>query len=406
MHKWLEASNMDISITDKIHSIQTHLQNLGIDGWLFYDFCRLNPLAYQVLDIPESLLTTRRFFYWVPASGAPIKVVHQVEPYVLNHLPGETLLYTRWDDLERGLQAHLPSQGKVAMEYSPNNMIPYVSFVDGGTLEFIRSLGVEVVTSADLLQYFTSVLSDDQLKTHQEAATIVEKIVGEAWDMISQSVKQGHELTEWQVQQWILTKFTENNCVTSASPMCLVDEHSADPHYFPSEQEAKKITKGSYVLIDLWCKRNSPGAIYADITRVGVCAPSPSAKQQELFSIVHEAQKSAIQLIRSRLRNKDPLMGWEVDALCRQIITDAGYGDYFSHRTGHSIDTHDHGYGAHLDNFETQDHRQILPGSCFSIEPGIYLPGEFGLRLECNVYISLDGDVHISGGEQKQMLTI
>jgi len=388
-------------LKNKILLIQKQLQEQHLDGWLLYDFARNNPLACKVLELPEKTFTTRRFFVWIPARGTPVKIVHQVEPHILDYIDGEKLIYMKWDKLEQYLQKLLAPVKKVAMEYSPRNAIPYISKVDAGTLEVVKSCGVEVLTSANLLQSHTAVLNEEQIASHFKTALFLEKTIDKIWGRISETLENGQHTNEWEVQQWILGEFSDNNYVTSASPMCMVNEHSADPHYFPKKGSCKSIKKGDWVLIDLWCKEHTNNGVYADITIVAIADTKPSEKQKNIFDIVREAQESAIHLIKTRYRKGEPILGWEVDARCRQIISGAGYGEYFTHRTGHSIDTHDHGNGAHIDNFETQDHRELIKGTCFSIEPGIYLPHEFGVRLECNICIDLNGNIHITGGIQE-----
>ncbi len=390
----------------KISAIQAQLKEQHLDGWLLYDFARSNPLACKVLELSEKVFTTRRFFVWIPAEGEPVKIVHQVEPYILDYIDGKKKIYTKWEELEKYLAKLLAPFKKVAMEYSPKNAIPYISKVDAGTLEVIRSCGVEVCTSADLLQKYTAVLSTDQIKSHFKAAKFLEQTIDKIWARIADSIKSGSLTNEWEVQQWILKEFSDHGYVTNASPMCMVNEHSADPHYSPKKESCKSIEKDDWILIDLWCKHQSDLSVYADITRVGFAGSTPPEKHSNLFNVVKEAQESGIHLIKTRYRKGEPIMGWEVDAQCRQIITDAGYGEYFTHRTGHSIDINDHGYGAHIDNFETQDHRQLIEGTCFSIEPGIYLPGEFGIRLECNICIDPNGHIHVTGGEQESIKTL
>ena len=389
----------------KLEEVQQALRQQKIDGWLLYDFRRSNDLACKFLEIPPSQMLTRRFFYWIPSQGEPLKIVHAIED-PLKSLPGKTLKFSSWQQLEKHLKEALKDSHRVAMEYSPGNAIPYISKVDAGTIDVIRGLGMEVVSSCDILQKFTSVLTPEQAETHLKAANILDQIAQETWEMLAQALKDGKTITEYDVQQFILKQFERNDCVTEAPPICAVNAHSADPHYCPSEHSSAQIKQGDFILIDLWCKQNKPNSIYGDITRVAVAAKSPTMRQQEIFKIVQKAQEAAAQLIQKRFASRKSLQGWEVDQAARKIITDAGFGEYFVHRTGHSIDVSDHGSGANIDNLETQDQRFILPGTCFSIEPGIYLPGEFGIRLEYDIYVNHDGQVTITGGKQDSVTTL
>lgn len=388
-----------------LFDVQAILNESSIDGWLLYDFRRSNELACQFLEIPSSVLLTRRFFYWIPKEGEPVKIVHAVED-PLKNLPGKTLKFSSWQQLEKHLASCLIGSSKVAMEYSPYNAIPYVSKVDAGTVELIRSFGIEVVSSSDILQKLIGILSQQQIDMHIQAASILDRIAEKTWEMISYALNSHEKITELDVQRFILNEFAIHQCVTAAPPICAVNAHTADPHYSPQKELAVTIRPGDFILIDLWCKLDQANAIYADITRVGIAAKNPTAKQEAIFNLVRDAQQAATQLVKERFSSQKPLYGWEIDQAARDQITTAGYGEYFIHRTGHNIDTNDHGSGTNIDNFETQDQRQILPGTVFSIEPGIYLPGEFGIRLEYDLCVGLDGSVQITGGMQNAMTTL
>lgn len=379
---------MDFS--SRLHSIQQSLQKASWDGWLLYDFRKTNDLACRFLEIPHNKMCTRRFFYWIPARGNPIKIVHRIESHVLEHLPGESVLYSSWSELDGQLKI-LEGLKKIAMEYSPRNSIPYVSKVDAGTVDLVRSFGVEVVSSADLLQQYTSVWSPDQLESHLVATNVLEEAVAKAWKLIGKAVAEKKKISESDVQQFLLDEFERRGCFAEEPPICAVNAHAADPHYSPSPPTATLIKPNDFVLIDLWCKQKKPQAVYSDITKVGVVAAKPTVQQQKIFNLVKEARDAAMTLLQQRLQAGKPIMGWEVDQACRDVIEKAGFGPYFTHRTGHNIGERDHGDGANIDNFETQDRRLLLPGTCFSIEPGVYLPGEFGVRLEHDVYLEPDG---------------
>jgi len=393
-----------MTIQDKIRETQHLLKESNMGGWLLYDFRRTNDLAHRFLEIPSERMMTRRFFYWIPSEGEATKIVHRIESQVLDHLPGNLTTYSSWEELEQLLKKTLRGSHRVAMEYSPNNAIPYVSKVDGGTIDLVRSFGVEVVSSANILQRYTSIWTPEQLTMHLAAAGVLDATVAKAWDLIRDTIKSKKTITEYDVQRFILDQFEQSNCTCDDPPICAVNAHSADPHYIVEKSKASPIKPGDFVLIDLWCKQKKPHAVYADITRVGVVAPKPTEKQQKIFSIVRDARDAAMDLIRNRLQAGAPIMGWEVDQACRSVIEKAGYRKYFTHRTGHNIGERDHGDGANIDNLETKDCRFLLPQTCFSIEPGIYLPGEFGVRLEHDVYIEADGkNIKVTGGLQKEI---
>lgn len=388
----------------KIIAARESLINLGYDGWLLYDFRKTNDLACYFLEIPKDTLLTRRFFYWIPKAGEPVKLVHRIESHVLDHLPGKMIVFSSYEELEKVLASVLKGSSKVAMEYSPRNAIPTVSKVDGGTIDLIRSFGVSVESSADLLQPFTGVWTHEQFKSHVAAAEVLQNAVEAAWQLIAKAVKNHERISEVDVQKFILGEFERNGCIADDPPICAVNGNSANPHYSPLAVGSQQIKAGDFVLIDVWCKKNTPHAVYADITRVGVVGNSPTERQQEIFGIVKAGRDAAIALLREKLKSGEPVMGWEVDQACRDVIDAAGYGQYFTHRTGHNIGERDHGDGANIDNFETKDFRRLLPGTCFSIEPGIYLPGEFGVRLEDDVYLDLNGkDFHITKGMQEEI---
>lgn len=395
-----------MNFDEKLKDVQQALHAQGIDGWLLYDFRRTNPLACQFLEIPPERLLTRRFFYWVPAKGTPVKIVHAIEDKSLEHLPGDTHRYQTWRDIESLIGVALTGSKQVAMEYSPRNAIPYVSKVDAGTIDVIRGFGVDVVSSADLLQKFTSVWDAPKLLSHRKAADVLCQAVDDAWKYIESCLRDNTALTEYDVQQFIVEQFAKNGCISADLPICAVNAHSADPHYVPGKNASSVVRRGDFILIDLWCKQDIPRAVYADITRVGVAAAEPTKRQQQIFSVVKAARDAATDLVRERFRQKQPLRGWEVDQAARDVIVEAGYGEFFIHRTGHNIDETDHGNGANIDNFETRDERLLLPGTCFSIEPGIYLPGEFGVRLEYDVVVHLDGSVEVTGGIQDEIVTM
>lgn len=381
-----------------ISSIQNEIAQQALDGWLFYDFRRNNPLAIHFLGIEDSALLTRRFFYWIPVEGQPVKIVSKVEN-PLTDLPGIEMAVGSWNELQDVLHKLLKGKAKVAMEYSPNGRIPEVSRVDAGTVDLIRSFGCEVVSSGNLLQALTSKLSHEAFESHLQAASALDAIAALTWKYIASSYVQG--ISEWDVQQFMFLEMKKREMKTDHPPICAVNAHAADPHFSP-KKGGNKIVPGDFILIDLWCKKKAPGAIYADITRVGVLGRA-TARQAEIFEIVKRAQNACVAFIKDRYQRGIPVKGCEADAVCREVIEEAGYGQFFVHRTGHNIHEADHGPGAHLDSLETFDERVLMPETCFSVEPGIYLPNEFGVRLEFDLFLHPNGEVLITGGRQEKL---
>jgi len=383
----------------KLSEVQEQLQKSGLDGWLLYDFKMNNPLAWDFLEIPKDKHTTRRFFYWIPAKGEPVRVVHEIEMHTLDHLSGAKKVYFRWQTLEEILKEIFKGSSKIAMEYSPKCAVPYVSKVDAGTMELVQGCGVKVVSSAPFLLKST-ILSESQVKSLEEAAIVVEKALDASWKTIQEALVKKKPITDCDVQKLILDVFEKNDCFTDAPPHCAINADSSDPHFVPDKSRPVTIKKGDFILIDLWCKKNRPDAVYADVTRLGVAAAEPTKKQKEIFDIVRKAQRDATDFLRKQIAEGKEVKGYEVDQVARKVIEDAGYGKYFTHRLGHNISTELHGPGTHFDSLETYDDRPVLKGAMFSCEPGIYLPGEFGVRLEYDLYINLNGQVQIFGGEQ------
>ncbi len=390
----------------KLKDIQTDLQEQGIAGWLLFDFRQSNPLAYTLLDIPLDKMLTRRFFYWIPQQGEPIKIIPLIEPHTLDHLPGAKWIYRGWQELERLLFSLAIENTKIAMEYSPYNALPVVSKVDAGTVDLMRKIGAEVVSSANLLQRYTSVWSEVQLQSHLAAAQVLESIVERTWAFIEKSLQTNQILNEYQVQQFMLQAMHEVDCYTSHPPTCAVNVHSADPHYHPEVHNSFSIRPGDFILLDLWCKQRFPGSVYADITRVGVAASQPTHSQKEIFEIVKGARDQATFFVKEHYENRQPIQGWQVDQVCRDFIQQAGFGEFFIHRTGHNLGEEVHGPGANLDNLETHDYRHLLAGTGFTIEPGIYLPEQFGVRMEYDLYLDPKGYVQVTGGIQEELVCL
>jgi Xaa-Pro aminopeptidase len=371
----------------RIADIQRALQKERIGGWLFYDFRHSDPIAYRVLGLSAGGIATRRWFYFVPAEGEPVRLVHQIERAKLDALPGRSIEYAGWEALMAGLRGALRGVKSVAMQYSPMNAIPYLSRVDAGTVEAVRSCGVEVVSSANLVQRFEAVWSPQQWSDHQEAANALRTIVDGAFAAAAEAIRNKTPLTECGLQSWVLAQMEKNGLITDHPPIVAVNAHSADPHFVPSRADDAPINAGDFLLLDLWAKPNRPGSVYADYTWTAFAGRNVPQRYREVFEVVRRGRDAAVQFLEEALADNRDVHGWEVDAMCRREIEGAGYGAYFIHRTGHSIGEEDHGNGANIDNFETHDDRLLIPQTCFSIEPGIYLPREFGVRSEINVYI-------------------
>jgi Xaa-Pro dipeptidase len=374
---------------ERVAAIQRALQEMdGFDGWLFYDFRGSDPLAYRVLLLDPGRHVTRRWYYWIPTAGEPVKLLHRIEPHVLDELPGRQEHYVSWEQQHALLSSLLQGRHRIAMQYSPLNAVPYLARVDAGTIDLIRSFGSEVVTSADLVQRFEAVWTDRQFESHRYATETLRRIVDESFAHVGASLAKGRALTEYDLQQFILTRIRAAEMTTSSAPIVAIDAHSADPHYGPIESGSSPITRESLLLIDLWAKRTEPGAVYGDITWTGYTEKRVPEKQRMIFDYVRRGRDTALAFVREQVASGRFPFGWEVDDVCRNVIREAGYGDFFVHRTGHSIGEEVHGNGANIDNLETQDGRRLMPRTCFSIEPGIYLPGEFGIRSELDVYVS------------------
>ena len=378
-------------------SVQAALQDAKLDGWLLYDFRGLNVLARRVLDIPADAMLSRRWFYFIPAKGEPQKLVHQIEPHVLDGVPGPAQRYLRWQELEAGVKSLLAGCQRIAMEYVPRNANPYVSRVDAGTIELVRSFGVEIVSSGDLIQRFEACWDDDQWAMHQEAAKHTRTAFDVAFGFIAERVRIAGSVRETEVQKRILEHFAAHGLIADHPPICGVGPHSGDPHYEPGPKSDAAIREGDFVLIDLWGKLDKPRSVYSDLTWTGFVGTETPAKYEKVFQIVARARDAAIQRVRSAIPSGPPLRGWEVDQAARDVIEQAGYGSAFCHRTGHSIGQETHGNGANMDNLETHEERLVMPRTCFSIEPGIYL-AEFGIRSEVNVFVDGQCQVHVTGG--------
>jgi len=382
----------------QLPAIQSAIQQLGFDGWLLYDFRGLNVLARRVLGLATDAMLSRRWFYFIPARGEPRKLVHRIESGALDAFPGSRTIYLRWQELEAGVAGLVKGAKRVAMEYVPRNANPYVSRVDAGTVELVRSCGAEVVPSGDLVQLFEATWSDEQWAMHLEAARHTRSAYDVAWRFLAERVRGDGSVHELDVQRRILDHFAEHKMTCDHPPIVAVGPHSGDPHYEPKPGAEGTIREGQFVLIDLWAKLDRPNAVYSDLTWTGFVGRDVPARYTEIFRIVARGRDAAIAKVRDAFATRRPLQGWEVDQAARAVIDAAGYGEAFCHRTGHSIGQETHGNGANMDNLETREDRRVLPRTCFSVEPGIYLP-EFGVRSEVNVFVDAGEKDHVTGGD-------
>jgi Xaa-Pro dipeptidase len=386
-----------------ISELQKDLRAAKIDGWLFYDFRGRDPIAQRILYLPAGM-RTRRWYYFVPAKGTPKKLVHRIEAGSLGAVPGDTLYYAGQKELRDNLKKALGKSKKVAMQYSPKNAIPYVAMVDAGTVELVRSLGPKVVTSADLVQKYEACWTSAQLESHFAAGRAIDRIVREAFEHAANAVKQKKHITEYDLQQFMLRKFDEAGVVTEEGPDVAVNQNASDPHYGPSKESSSPIREGDLLLLDVWGKQKAPDSVYYDITWMGYLGAAVPEKYAKVFRVLREARDRAVELIRSSVKAGKPLQGWQVDKAARAVVEKAGYGKYFFHRTGHSIGTSVHGNGVNMDGLETQDERHLIPHTCNSVEPGIYLP-EFGMRTEVDVYVD-DKEACVTGVVQTEILPL
>ncbi len=390
-----------------IPKVQDAIQKQGVDGWLLYDFRNRDPLALKIMGMDPKKYSSRRWYYFVPAAGEPVKLVSMVEQTMLDHLPGNKLTYRTWKALHQQIKKMLGAAKTVAMNYSPMNNIPYVAMVDAGTVELVRSLGFEVVSAADLIQQFEAVIDDKGFKSHSDAGEIVLQIKDEAFAKITESIRTETPLSEYELQQYIMQRFEQEGLTCEGhGPIVGINEHPANPHFEPKKEISYIFKPGDTVLIDLWAKQTIPGSIYYDVTWCGYVGKNPPAKYVEIFNTVRDARKAATQFVVDRFDAGEPCYGWEVDDVCRAVVQKAGYGDYFVHRTGHSIGENVHGNGANIDNMETKDERTLVPGLCFSIEPGIYLEGEMAARSEIDVCVLPDGEVKVFGDQQEDLILV
>jgi Xaa-Pro aminopeptidase len=394
-----------------LDAIQTALRKSALDGWLFYDHHHRDPIAARILSLDPKAHITRRWYYFIPATGDPRKLVHRIEQGRLDALPGAKTQYSSWQELHSGLENLLQNQKKIAMQYSPNNDIMYVSMVDAGTVEFLRSLGKEIVTSADLVSQFEAVLTADQIASHSAAQRAIDLILVGAWAEIARCLRppsggagRTGDLSEYDLVVWLQEAMRREGLVWENGPDVSVNANTSDSHYEPTADHAAPIREGDFLLIDIWGRLDSPSSIYYDVTWTGVIGREPTKKEQLVFDTVRRARDAAISAVESAFTQNRPIHGFEADDAARSVIRDAGFAEFFTHRTGHNIAHEIHGSGAHLDNLETHDVRRILPHTCFSVEPGIYLP-EFGVRSEIDM-ITAPSKAWVTGRIQQELVRI
>jgi Xaa-Pro dipeptidase len=377
---------------ESLPRIQDAITAAGLDGWLIYDFHGLNPVATGMLELEG--MGTRRIFAYVPARGNPVAVTHAIEQGPWSKWPSqwEKTVYSGWRELESQLQSVVNGK-KVAMEYSPGDAVPYLDRVPAGVLEMVRAAGATVVSSADLVSRFYAVWSEADLASHRRAAEIIARIAREAFKRAGEAASAGSPLTEYALQQWIRGQFSENALNTDHGPIVAIGPNASNPHYEPSEEGSALIERGAVLLIDLWAREE--GGVFADQTWLASLGQL-SERDEKVWQAVRGARDAAIALLRERISAGIPVRGGEVDDASRAVITRDGFGERFIHRTGHSIDARDlHGSGPHIDNLETREERLLIPGVGFSIEPGVYLTGDVGMRSEVNGFIG-DGEVVIT----------
>jgi Xaa-Pro dipeptidase len=391
-----------------LEAIQSAIREAGFDGWLFYDHHHRDPIAAHILGLDEKAHITRRWYYFIPAEGDPRKLVHRIEQGRLDSLPGAKGLYSSWQELAAGLEAMLYDARRIAMQYSPNNAIMYVSMVDAGTVEFLRSLGKQIVSSADLVSHFEAVLNEGQIASHGIAQQAIDAILAEAWLEMGRRLRPSDgsagALTEFEMVQWLSEAMRREGLVWENGPNVSANRNSSDSHYEPTAEKSSPIAEGDFILIDIWGRVDKPDSVYYDITWTGVVGREPSEREQLVFETVRNARDAAIATVEQAFAAGQPICGWEADDAARAVIREAGFGEFFTHRTGHNIAHEIHGPGAHLDNLETHDERRILPHTCFSVEPGIYLP-DFGVRSEIDM-LTDHNKAWVTGKIQRELVRI
>ncbi len=395
------ATDFDLDV------VQEAIDAAGVDAWLFAQFHGRDPLATRVLGLPADVFQTRRWYYLIPAQGEPQGLVHAIEPGALEDLPGSRRRYRTWQELDAGLDDLLEGVGTVAMQYSPQNRVPYVAMVDAGTVEVVRDRGIEVVSAADLIQRFTAVLDDDQIASHRLAGERLPDAIEAAFKECRARLLAGDTLNEYELQRYLLQQVEAIGLTTPDEPIVAVNGHAADPHYTPGPEGSSPIARGDWLLIDVWAKQpGSEDNVFADITWTAQIDSDVSDRRVEVFEIVLGARDAAIDLVQGRYAAGEEVRGFEADKACREVIENAGYGDAIQHRTGHRITSEIHGSGANLDDFESHDERLLMRRTCFSVEPGIYLEDDFGVRSEVDILVPPDGPPEVTGRKQTAMILL
>lgn len=390
-----------------LEAIRGALGEAGLDGWLFYDVHHRDMMAYRILGLDDRIEPSRRWFYLIPATGQPVKLAHRVEPGRLASLPGEQRHYLAYTELHDELRRMVEGRGRLAMQYSPDCNVPQVSVADAGTVELIRSFGAEIVSSADLVQRFEAVMDDAAFDSHRRAGQIVQRIKDDAYALMDRALRDGDGITEFEVREFILGEFAGSGLTSDgAVPIVGFNDHPADPHFEPTAENAYTLARGDTILIDLWARRDDPTGVYYDVTWCGYAGDDPPSRYREIWDTVCRARDAALDSVRAAFAAGRPIHGSEVDDAARRVVREAGYGDRFLHRTGHNIGREVHGNGANIDNLETRDDRALLPGTCFSIEPGIYLEGSMAVRTEIDVFITPAGAVEVVGPIQSDLILI
>lgn len=389
-----------------LSKIQSILREHSIDAWLLYDFRHSNPIAWQTLALPEEVHCSRRWAVIIPAEGEAVKIVNGIEVHTLGTVNAKEIRYATRNDWERAITSTLQGKKRIALEYSPNNAIPVVSWVDAGTVEWLRGQGFTLESSAEIVQQYSAVWSKEQFEENKTTAKLLRTCMMRALGFVREHLLAGTPVTEYEVQQEVGRYFEEYNLTSYSLPSVSVNENSANPHYQPTAEKSAVLKRGDVLLLDMWAKPKTPHGVYSDITWMAYLGEEVPERPAMLFNTIAAGRDAALRLLQEHFPQK-PVRGCDVDDACREVIEKAGFGQYFIHRTGHSITTETHGSGANMDNFETQDVRRIIPMTSFSIEPGIYIPGEIGLRTEIDIVVSEQGEIIVSGGSpQKEMLLL
>jgi Xaa-Pro aminopeptidase len=389
-----------------IAAVQQSLKAEGLDGWLLYDFHGSNPIAARLVGTTNGAkMTTRRWFYLVPATGEPRALVHAIEKKTLDGLPGAKTVYAGRQQLDAGLTALLSGMKRVAMEYSPNCAIPYISRIDAGTLELVRNRGVEVESSGDLVQRFEAVWDAHALATHREASQALYRVKDRAFDVIGKRLRDAEAMTEFAIQQQMAAWFEEEGLVSDSAPVVASQENAGDPHYLPTARRSRPIQRDELVLLDLWGKKkDDPRAVFADITWVGFTGRTIPAEMAKAFDAIRQARDAAVALVQESARDQRDLRGWQVDRAARDVLQRSGFGERILHRTGHNLGRDVHGNGVHMDDYESHDDRRLLPGTGFTIEPGLYFE-YFGVRTEINMYYG-EREAFVTGPLQSEIVPL